>query len=127
MVTMRVRFSERSANNVVCFAMCVDEAPMSSSTMPKPMAPSEWLKNSKMHQSIDEVMLTHLEQQALHDPPVIALRIRLSRALNDGVEAMRNVISILDEQHHVTDAARVATLLAFKRSMSRIGLRLRDV
>ena len=63
---------------------------------------------------IDEDLLTHLEQQAIHDPPVIALRIRLSRALNDGVDALREAISILDACHHVADAARAAALLALR-------------
>jgi len=63
---------------------------------------------------IDEGLLTRLEQQAIHDPPVIALRIRLARALNDGVDALREAISILDACHHVADAARAAALLALR-------------
>lgn len=63
---------------------------------------------------IDEDLLTRVEQQAIHDPPVIALRIRLARALNDGVEEVREVISILDACQHVADAARAAALLALR-------------
>jgi len=63
---------------------------------------------------IAEDLLADLERQAIHDPPVIALRIRLARALNDGVDALREAISILDSCHHVADAARAAALLAFR-------------
>jgi len=63
---------------------------------------------------IDEDLLADLEQQAIHDPPVIALRVRLARALNDDVDALRETIAILDASHHVADAARAAALLALR-------------
>ncbi len=58
--------------------------------------------------------LATLERQAPHDPPVVELRIKLARALNDGVGELRHAIAALDEGHLVADAARAAALLALR-------------
>src|ERR1700694_2691849 len=65
-----------------------------------------------MGERVGEDILATLERQATHDPPAIALRIRLARALNQGVGELRQAIAALDEGHLVADAARAAVLLA---------------
>ena len=61
----------------------------------------------------DDVLAT-VERQAARDPPVIALRIKLARALNHGVGELRQAITALDQGHLVADAARAAALLALR-------------
>ena len=63
---------------------------------------------------VGEDDLATLEGQAKRDPPVIALRIRLARALNDGASELRQAIAALDEGDLVADAARAAALLALR-------------
>ena len=45
---------------------------------------------------------------------MVELRIKLARALNDGVGELRHAIAALDEGHLVADAARAAALLALR-------------
>jgi tetratricopeptide (TPR) repeat protein len=63
---------------------------------------------------IDGELLAALEQRAALDPPMLALRVRLARSLNEGDDALRAMIPLLDENHLVADAARAAALLALR-------------
>ncbi len=63
---------------------------------------------------IDGELLAALEQRAALDPPMLALRVRLARALNEGDDALRAMVPLLDENHLVADAARAAALLALR-------------
>lgn len=61
---------------------------------------------------IGEDELRDLERQALHDPPLLRLRIALARAMNSGPPAIREVIAALDDSELIGEAARAAALLA---------------
>jgi hypothetical protein len=63
---------------------------------------------------VDEGDLATLERQATRNPPALALRIGLARALNDGAGELRQAIAALDAGHLVADAARAAALLALR-------------
>ena len=58
--------------------------------------------------------LDALEREAVGEPPVLTLRVRLARALEAGPEALREAIAAFDEAHHVADSARAAALLALR-------------
>ena len=69
----------------------------------------------ELGERVGEDDLATLERQAASDrQPVLALRIRLARALNDGAGELRQAIAALDEGHLVADAARAAALLALR-------------
>ena len=65
-------------------------------------------------EAIDEAELAAVEGQASRHPPVLALRIRLARALNGDASELRSAIAALDEGQLVADAARAAALLALR-------------
>ena len=65
-------------------------------------------------ETIPEQELAAVERQSMADPPALALRIALARALNGGPEALRGVIATLDEGRLVGDAARAAVFLALR-------------
>ena len=61
-----------------------------------------------------EPELAAVEGQSRDDPPVLALRLRLARAINGDTAELRAAIGALDEGHLVADAARAAALLALR-------------
>jgi tetratricopeptide (TPR) repeat protein len=68
----------------------------------------------ELDERLSEDELAAVERQALRDPPVLALRVQLARAINGDAAALRRAIAALDEGHLVPDAARAATLLALR-------------
>ena len=69
----------------------------------------------ELGERVAEGDLATLERQAATErQPVLALRIRLARALNAGAGELRQAIAALDAGHHVADAARAAALLALR-------------
>ncbi|MEO5676705.1 MAG: adenylate/guanylate cyclase domain-containing protein [Usitatibacter sp.] len=63
---------------------------------------------------VGEEILATLERHGKSDPPVLTLRIKLARALDQGAAELRQAIAALDEGHLVADAARAAALLALR-------------
>ena len=65
-------------------------------------------------ESLSDEQLDVLEHEALGDPPVVALRARLARALNADTTALRDAVALLDEGNLIADAARATALLALR-------------
>jgi len=63
---------------------------------------------------IPEIELDAIEQQATREPGVMTLRIQAARALNRGPAELRDVVAAMDRGDLVSDAARVAALLAMR-------------
>ncbi|HEY3217991.1 MAG TPA: adenylate/guanylate cyclase domain-containing protein [Candidatus Limnocylindria bacterium] len=63
---------------------------------------------------IPEADLVAFERQVVRDAPLIALTIRLARAVSSGPDAMRVAIRELDAAHDVADAARTSALVALR-------------
>ena len=68
----------------------------------------------ELGEAIGEADLAPLDREASNHPPVLALRIRLARAVNGEASELRSAIGALDEGHLVADAARAAALLALR-------------
>jgi len=65
-------------------------------------------------ETISEEELLVLERQSIADPPTLALRIALARALSGDAQALRAAIARLDDGELLADAARAAALLALR-------------
>ena len=65
-------------------------------------------------EAIGEAELAALESQAPNHPLVLALRMRLARAMRGDASELRSAIGALDAGHLVADAARAAALLALR-------------
>jgi len=63
---------------------------------------------------IPDSELDEIERQGVRDPAVMTLRIQAARALNRGVPQLRSVIAAMDQGDLVSDAARMAALLAMR-------------
>ena len=65
-------------------------------------------------QPVSEKTLDVVERNFKSQPPALALRIKLGRALCGGAAELREAITALDAGHLVADAARAAALLALR-------------
>jgi len=68
----------------------------------------------ELGERLEESELAALEREALGNPPILVLRIRLARALNAGIPQLREAIAALDAGDHVADAARATAMLALR-------------
>jgi class 3 adenylate cyclase/tetratricopeptide (TPR) repeat protein len=65
-------------------------------------------------ENVRERELASIEQQALHDPPALTLRVALARALRSGADKVRAAVALLDANDLIADAARTQALLALR-------------
>jgi hypothetical protein len=68
----------------------------------------------ELRESLAEEEIAAVESQASGDPPMLALRLALARALNAGEPRIREVVAALERAGMVADAARARMLLALR-------------